>query len=156
MTNNTTSRLSASQEDYLETILELIDEKNAARVRDIADKLNVAKSSVTVALRMLRKRNLVNYEPYELVSLTAEGEELAKRITKRHETLSEFFKDILNLDKHSAEKNACRIEHAIGDKAMQRLECFVDFMKNSTVPANQLSQAFKKHCKSNKEKENCP
>ena len=66
-------RLSASLEDYLEAIFHVVEAKQASRAKDIADRLNVNSSSVTSALHALKERGLVNYEPYDLVTLTPEG-----------------------------------------------------------------------------------
>ena len=138
--------LTASQEDYLEAILGLLRETGTARVRDIAKRMKVAKSSVTVALRSLAKRNLVDYEPYELATLTVQGHLLAERIRLRHKTLSGFLTGVLDVDEKIAEANACRIEHAVGDIVMGKLSCFQDFMTGNAVPASQLPQAFREHC----------
>ncbi len=138
-------KLSASLEDYLEAIVGLLRQTGRARVRDIAEKLAVAKPSVTVALRSLRDRDLVNYAPYGQVTLTDKGTELADGISKRHAKLSAFFVDILDMDRGLAEANACRIEHAIGDTAMARLEDFVEFMANSDCPAKLLPSKFREH-----------
>ncbi len=40
-----------SQEDYLEAILRIFNEKKGVRVKDIASQLNVRNSSVTTALK---------------------------------------------------------------------------------------------------------
>ena len=62
--------LSASLEDYLEAILNLTSESNVARSKDIAKLLSVSRSSVTGALRVLKKKGLANYKPYDYVTLT--------------------------------------------------------------------------------------
>ena len=67
------------------------------RAKDIADRLQVNKSSVTGALRSLSEKVLVNYAPYDIITLTAGGEKLAKDIVRRHETLKDFFVKILLL-----------------------------------------------------------
>jgi DtxR family transcriptional regulator, Mn-dependent transcriptional regulator len=135
--------LSASQEDYLEMIVRLIRSKGAARVRDIASRLSVAKSSVSIALRALSKRDLVHYKPYELVSLTDKGQELADRILERHRDWRRFLTDVLGADAQTAETSACRLEHAAGEEVMQRLRAFVAFMEDSEVAARSLPQAFR-------------
>ena len=56
------------------------------------------KSSVIGALRSLSEKGLVNYAPYDLITLTAEGEQVAKEVVRRHETLKDFFMKILLLD----------------------------------------------------------
>ena len=50
------AHLTPSQEDYLEAVYRISEEKKAARAKDIADRLNVRASSVTAALRTLAAR----------------------------------------------------------------------------------------------------
>ncbi|MCD6364643.1 MAG: metal-dependent transcriptional regulator [Planctomycetes bacterium] len=138
--------LTASQEDYLEAILGLIGETGNARVRDIAERLGVANSSVTVALRSLAKRNLVNYEPYKLVTLSERGKAQARRIRRRHQELHNFLTSVLGVDDQTADASACRMEHAIGDGVIRSLRCFAKFMSESSVPARELPQAFRQYC----------
>jgi DtxR family Mn-dependent transcriptional regulator len=147
--------LTASQEDYLEAILGLIRQTGNARVRDIAEQLSVAKSSVTYALRALAERGLVNYEPYQLVSLTNEGEGAAQRVRRKHGGLSRFLQDVLDVDETIAEANACRIEHAVTDGLVRRLSCFGEFMAASSVPARQLPEAFRQYCQEQRRTGSC-
>ena len=56
--------LSESLGDYLESIYHLARGRPAARVKDIAEQMEVQKSSVTGALKSLAEKALVNYEPY--------------------------------------------------------------------------------------------
>lgn len=114
-------KLSASLEDYLETILELQNENEEAKAVDIATRLNVKKSSVTDALKALRQRELVNYAPYKPISLTGKGKRKAEKIAKKHEILFEFFHKTLGLDEMEAVDNACKIEHVISPKALEKL-----------------------------------
>lgn len=155
MISNPSTEMSVSQEDYLETILDLIAEAGAARVRDIARRMNVAKSSVTVALRSLAARNLVNYEPYQLVSLSEKGRMAAENIRRRHDTLRSFLVEVLGVDEPTANANACRIEHAVGNGIMRRLSCFVEYMSHSEVPASRLSKAFAESCAKGRYREAC-
>ena len=98
------------QLDYLEAIYHISSEKQAARAKDISDRLEVNKSSVTGALRALSEKGLVNYAPYDLITLTYEGEQVAKEVVRRHETLKDFFIKILLLEEDEAEEAACKIE----------------------------------------------
>ena len=75
--------LSASLEDYLEAIYHIVAEKQAARTKDISQRLKVNNSSVTGALRALAERQLVNYAPYEVITLTASGKKIARDIVRR-------------------------------------------------------------------------
>jgi DtxR family Mn-dependent transcriptional regulator len=138
----------ASIEDYLEAIHHLSRERHVARGKDIAKRLSVKPASVSGALHALAERRLVNYEPYGYVTLTPEGIRAAERIVQRHETLSRFFREVLNVEGPTAEANACRIEHAADDALTRRLACFVEFMTSSSAPARRLPGAFRDYCHS--------
>lgn len=128
---NPASQLSESLEDYLEAIFAIEAEKQAARVKDIARRLSVSAPSVTHALQSLSARQLVNYTPYEVVTLTERGRKLALDVTRRHEALRRFFTDLLHLDPAEAEEAACHMEHALPPRARHRLVQFMDFICNS-------------------------
>jgi DtxR family Mn-dependent transcriptional regulator len=121
--------LSASLEDYLEVIYNLIQVNRVARSRDIAHEMHVTGASVTGALRALAEKKLVNYAPYELITLTEEGKRLAEKVVGRHEALKEFFSTVLGLDEKEAGENACRIEHAVSEDLMDRLTRFAEFIR---------------------------
>ena len=78
----TTMKLSASLEDYLEAIFHLVAEEQVARARDIAKRLKVGQSSVTGALHALAEKGLVNYAPYEVITLTHKGEAAAREVVR--------------------------------------------------------------------------
>ena len=122
-------KLSSQMEDYLEAIFHLCREEGVARVKAIADRLEVTNPSVVGAIRKLKNRNLVIQEPYGYVRLTMEGEEIASAITHRHEVLSDFLKDILGLDHETASVDACKIEHAVSPETVRRLRAVADFIK---------------------------
>lgn len=147
--------ISGSHEDYLEAILELTVRDGNARVRDIAGRIGVAKSSVTVALRALSRAGLVNYEPYQLVTLTAKGRGLAEKICGRHRALRDFMIRVLGVGDVMADRNACRIEHAVEDSVMGRFSCFVGFMGRSNVPSRELPVAFGKYCAGERKAGHC-
>ncbi len=125
-------QLTASLEDYLEAIFQIVEKKHAARAKDIVARLGVSGASVTEALQALARKGMINYAPYDIVTLTDAGREAANRIVRRHELLGTFFHQILGLDGDLAAENACRMEHAIGDLALERLEAFVEFALQDT------------------------
>ncbi|HUX49247.1 MAG TPA: metal-dependent transcriptional regulator [Spirochaetia bacterium] len=120
------SALSESQEDYLEAIYHIVKKKHAARAKDISRRLGVNNSSVTGALRALSQKGLVNYEPYDLITLTSEGDEIAGRVVKRHEFLLDFLVRVLGIPADEAEVSACHLEHSLTDIVFERLIQFVD------------------------------
>jgi DtxR family Mn-dependent transcriptional regulator len=126
-----TGPLSESLEDYLEAIMHIEEEKRAARPKDIALHLGVSPPSVTAALQNLGSRGLVNYHPYDLVTLTPRGRRIARDVIRRHEGLRRFFIDILRIDEDEADRVACDMEHSVPPQVMDRLLTFIDFIADS-------------------------
>jgi DtxR family Mn-dependent transcriptional regulator len=124
-----TEILSESLEDYLEAIHHIVRAKGAARGKDISERLKVNRSSVTGALRALAGKKLVNYAPYDLVTLTQEGGRVAERIIHRHEVLKDFIHRVLGMEERMAEQDACRMEHAASQAVLDRLAQFIDFIR---------------------------
>lgn len=121
--------LSSSQEDYLETIFEIAGQKGAARPKDIAVRLNVTPASVTGALKHLAEKGLINYAPYDVVTLTSAGKKIAKEIHRKHLALFGFFANVLDIDTQEAEEFACRMEHGIPDHVLERFIAFSEFVQ---------------------------
>ena len=119
--------LTASLEDYLETIYHIIQDKQAARVKEIAKRLEVNNSSVTGALKNLAGKGLLNYAPYDVISLTEKGEEVALDVIRRHRIMKKFITDILCLEEEIAEDAACKMEHYVTTEVLERIVRFVEF-----------------------------
>ena len=130
MTNNV---LSASLEDYLEAIFLIIEQKQTARAKDIVNFLNVNNSSVTGALRSLSDKGLINYTPYDLITLTDKGEKHALGVVRSHKALKDFFIKILGADEMEAETTACKMEHVISPNILEKLIQFVEFAETCPV-----------------------
>jgi DtxR family Mn-dependent transcriptional regulator len=139
-------KLSASLEDYLEAIYHVVCEKHAARAKDIASRLKVNNSSVTGALRTLSEKGLVNYAPYDLITLTPSGNEIAKDIIRRHLALKNFFVKILCINEDTAEEAACKMEHEVPKEILDKLILFVDFLQICPRAGEDLIKGFTRHC----------
>lgn len=121
--------LSASLEDYLEAIFHIVSENQAARVKDISKRLQVNMSSVTGALKSLAEKGLVNYAPYELITLTEEGKKIAADVARRHEVLQDFFVKVLSVEESLADQTACKMEHEIPREILERFIQFIEFVE---------------------------
>lgn len=120
--------LSASLEDYLEAILRIISQKGAAKAKDIAKALKVNNSSVTGALKMLAQKGMVNYAPYDVITLTDTGRTLAVDIARRHESLRTFFHTVMAVYDEMADEMACKMEHMVTSDMLERFEALTAFM----------------------------
>lgn len=123
-------KLSASLEDYLEAIYLISREQGEARSREIIEHLGVTGPSVTEALQLLSEKGLVNYAPYEAITLTSKGETIARDVLHRHETLRDFFIDVLGVDPKIADEGACKMEHAASPGIIERMVKYTRYLKD--------------------------
>ena len=147
-------KLTRSQEDYLEAILLLVRRDRVARVRDIAKSLQVGMPSVTTALKALSKRGLVNYDPYQVITLTPEGRDQAEEVSRRHHVLRSFLTDVLGLELESAEAYACRMEHAVDGELLDRLAGLAEFVRSCPVGETAVA-GFQRQCQLSRDAATC-
>lgn len=153
MTNAGT--LTASLEDYLEAIFHIIEEKQAVRPKDIAKRLKVSNSSVTGALRSLADKELINYAPYDVITLTHSGKTEAKEVARRHEVLRDFFVEVLAVEERDADKAACQMEHSIPKVILERFIQFAEFVEICPRGGAKWIAGFGYHCDQGDTQENC-
>ena len=102
-----------SGENYLETILVLTQRNGSVRSIDVANEMNFTKPSVSRAMSILKKENLITMETDGRLLLTEEGLKKATAILERHTILTRYINEVLGVPEEIAEKDACRIEHII-------------------------------------------
>lgn len=120
-----------SLEEYLYTIYALSENKDGARVTDIANKMDVTKASTSNALNQLKEKGLINYEKYKNITLTKEGIARAKYIERRHELFRKFLKDIIRTDPNLVEQETEKLAHCISCHTAAKLEKFIEkYMTN--------------------------
>jgi DtxR family Mn-dependent transcriptional regulator len=129
MTRNPEHSLSESQEDYLEVILSIVAEEDAATISDIAERKGVSMPSATAAVGRLSKLGLVEHDSYGKVGLTRAGRRAAKSIASRHVLLERFLTDVLLVDPAVAEEDACTIEHHLSSETIKSIMAFFDFLE---------------------------
>lgn len=147
--------ISSSLEDYLETILYLSTEQQVARAKDIGAQLHVNRSSVTTALHALAKRGLVNYSPYDFVTLTESGQKAAEDVAQRHVVLREFFSRVLRIEDEQANAAACQMEHALAPVVLERLASFLDFVNRCPQGFADFSPEMGFHCRRKQSEPGC-
>ncbi len=138
--------LSASLEDYLEAILKIIDNKKAVRAKDLADQLQVRAASVTGALKQLNDKDLINYAPYNTITLTEAGEAKARTLLTKHEALKTFFSKVLGIGDGEAETAACGMEHQLSPAIMERMIKFTAFLEECPRAGEDWLEKFHYYC----------
>ncbi|MBU4501074.1 MAG: metal-dependent transcriptional regulator [Nanoarchaeota archaeon] len=120
------ANLTKSEEDYLESIYVIQQEKKVVRIKDIAKHLNIKLPSVTEAVKKLSQKSLTIYERYGYVQLTSKGKKHAQEVFKKHQAVFTFLTKILRVKKETALKDACLIEHNLSAETLEKLIKFIE------------------------------
>jgi len=134
--------ITSGLEDYLELIYNKISNNEDIKAIDIARTFDISRPSVSEALIRLADLDLIIYEGRKGIKITPKGKEEAQKVIKKHKILSEFFVDILGIDKKIAGENACKIEHVIDEKLIEQINLFTNFCKKNTI-----NELYKKQTK---------
>ena len=115
-----------SREDYLKQVFVLQQgRKDAVPMGELASAMDVAPASATGMVKSLTDRGLLHYEPYVGVSLTPNGERAALDVIRRHRLIEAFLVQTLGLDWSEVHEEAERLEHAVSEKLLDRIDKFL-------------------------------
>ncbi len=129
----------ATREDYLEIISELVDLKGYATTLDISRYMNVSPPSVTKMLQKLDEGGYLEYEKYHGINLTEKGKQTANTIRQKHGILLDFF-EILGVGIDIANQDIEGIEHHLNPKTIRQLRKFITFLKSNPKIIDEFNQ----------------
>ena len=90
-----------------------------------------------------------------MATLTKQGRSVAEDISRRHHLLRQFLTDVLYMDGESANVNACRMEHAVDELLLERLEGFMAFIHNCPLTAHGWLNHFAEGCDPGRDRSAC-
>lgn len=137
------TNVSESQQDYLKIVLDLINLKKVARIKEIADRKRVSMPSVTEAMRKLANENLIQYSAHEFVDLTPKGEAAALQLISKHTFLKRFLIEVLNIESDRADQEACELEHHLSGATLDRLILLYQFLSVCQKDDQMILQRFR-------------
>ena len=138
-------------EEYIEIIHALELEEGRAATGKIAAEMGVKPSSATEMLQKLQNEGLIDYESYAGATLTDSGRRLALELEGKHRAIVGFL-EIIGVDRSSAERDACQMEHHVGKETMERLKKFVQFAGLSSSQPIWIEN-FKRYCQTGQPEE---
>ena len=128
----------ASAEDYLEAILLLQRRMGVVRSVDVAQHLEVSKPSVCHAVASLRAKGFLRMDERRFLILTEAGRSVAEITLEKHQFFSAMLMEA-GVDPKTAEKEACRSEHAISTESFERLIAIHAISKGNGRTSSRLS-----------------
>ena len=111
-----------STETYLKAIYLLQQKLACVRSIDVANELCISKPSVSIAIKKLCKEGLLIMNCDHNLVLTEDGMEYAESVVERHVIIENFLTDILDVEKETAHKDACRLEHFISSETYDKIK----------------------------------
>jgi DtxR family Mn-dependent transcriptional regulator len=118
-----------AEENYLKSIYHLSLNAESVSTNGLAALLNTKASSVTDMLKKLAEKALINYIPYQGVSLTTAGEKIAVNIIRKHRLWEYFLVEKLNFKWDQVHEMAEEMEHISSNELIDRLDKFMNYPK---------------------------
>ena len=106
-------KTSVSQEDYLKSIWEMLEEAQTPISARPAEDLRVTPPAVTAALKRMARDGHVRVERSGRIDLTRKGRAVAERLALRHQLAEMLLTEVIGLSWAKAHDEAERMEHAI-------------------------------------------
>ena len=117
--------LQESGDMYLESIYVLSKKMSKVRSLDVAEYMGYSKPSVSRAVGLLKNGMYLTSDDEGYLCLTEIGLEIAKKIYERHTILTRFLCE-LGVDKETASKDACKMEHDISETTFSAIKKFTE------------------------------
>ena len=114
-------KIHASGEDYLEAVLILQKKQGMVRSIDLARHMGFSKPSISHAVGVLKNGGFLTVDEDGYLNLTNAGREVAEKIYERHQFFTEQLVAV-GVDRETAERDACRIEHVISEESFTKLK----------------------------------
>ncbi len=117
---------SSTVENYLKHILLLSDGSDGlVSMGALAASLAVVPGTATTMVKSLADGGLVEHQPRQGVRLTASGRRLALNVIRKHRLIETFLVHVLKMDWSSVHAEAEKLEHAISDEVLDRLDALL-------------------------------
>lgn len=118
-----------AEENYLKAIYHLSHQDDNVSTNQIAASLSTKAASVTDMLKKLAEKQLINYTPYQGVTLTGAGEKVALLIIRKHRLWEFFLVEKLNFKWDQVHEMAEELEHISSKELADRLDEFMGYPK---------------------------
>ena len=115
-----------SERETLKAIYRLTRDRAEAQTGALADHLGVAPGTVTMTVKRLAERGLVDHRPYHGVVLSDAGRRLAVACIRRHRIVERFLADMLGYAWNEADRLAGTFEHELPQEVEDRIFVALD------------------------------
>jgi len=122
--------LSIAEENYIKRLLSLTldnPDKEGVGTNELATSLLVKPSTANDMLKKLRQKELIDYEKYGKIHLTAEGRKTGMDILRKHRLWETFLYQKLDFTWDEVHEVAEQLEHIQSEKLVEKLDKFLGY-----------------------------
>ena len=119
-------------ENYIKQIYALQFEQGVCglvSMGDLANALKVTPGTATSMVKSLAREKHVEYTPRVGVALSDSGKSLALHVLRRHRLVELFLVKTLGMEWHEIHDEAERLEHAISDRVLAKIDASLGYPK---------------------------
>jgi DtxR family Mn-dependent transcriptional regulator len=106
-------RITTSKENYLKAIAEAQSEGETVKAVTLSRWLGVSAPAVTMAIKRLRRDNLIRVGAEGQITLAPAGSKIANRLLNRHHLIERMLTEIFGLEWYKVHDEAEQLEHAV-------------------------------------------
>lgn len=128
--------LESTIKKYLITVYELSLRNNKVCSKNIAESLNVEKSTVSKILKLLSSAELIDKENYSNVNLTKNGMNLANKYFTQYQLLYCYYMNKYNMSEDIAKHDAIVSICKFSDRGIEAIINYI--LNNNTVKQNNI------------------
>ncbi len=114
-------KITISKENYLKTIAEAESEGEPVIAATLARWLSVTAPAVTMAIKRLKRDDLIQVGGEGQLSLTGAGRDIANRLLQRHHLIERMLTEIFGMEWYKVHDEAEQLEHAVSADFERRL-----------------------------------
>lgn len=121
--------MTSTVEQYIKTIYQE-EERSSAEIvhmKQLSEAMGVTPGTATAMVKHLDERKLIRYQPRKGVRLTPRGRAFALTMVRRHRLIETFLENVLGYDWSEVHEDAERLEHAVSDKFIERIDAYLGF-----------------------------
>lgn len=129
-----------------------------ANLIDIAKYLNISKPNVSTTMKKLKDTGYVFEDDRRRYRLNTKGINIINTVLAKRQVVELFFKEVLGMSPLDALSDACKVEHLLSQKAIDRLTALVGLLKGGSNASQDFSNELKNSfydCNPGKQCEGC-
>jgi DtxR family Mn-dependent transcriptional regulator len=128
---------------YLLAIASIAKEGPPPRAAEVARSLGVSRAAASLQLRSLAGHGFIEIDETQRLHLTRVGADLVARILSKREVVRVFLQDILGVRAHTADADACKIEHLLSEETGAAAVRLIRFLHSDHPAARACLDAFR-------------